>query len=508
MICNIISLYFFVMAFLIIYFSARYRLLNESGLAHVIVLLCMAVCFYILGYTMELNAGSPAQILFWNRVEYVGIPFVSALWLTTALIYKGCFSRHKILLCAGIYLVPAISFLLRFTNDSHHLYFAAVRFENEYGRLVLVKTMGPWMYVQLFHSMLMIVVTLGLYIFDLMQNRANQAGKVVSLTAASLFAVSGLLLALIRPFGVRIDEMALCLPVSCVLIIRAMLRYDFLETKSMARSKVFEATKNAILLLNGRNKLIDCNRSAKQLFENMGVPLANESLETLLKDSPDLLKSLTDPEPTVVGLKVNGAQAYYDVNAWRIDGNASHGWIKMLQNITEIYQLNETLARQAMIDELSGLCNRRAFMKAAQEILRTDETDGGSLFLLMMDLDNFKQVNDRYGHQMGDRVIQEFGKLLNKNFEAPSLAARIGGEEFAVLLPDADDAEVFRKAESVQKCTELCEYTYNGIRFHVTVSIGITKKSRPEQTLDNLIKTADDALYESKKRGRNCYTLL
>lgn len=508
MIFNIISIYFLIMAFLVIYFTARFSVLNRPGLARIVVLLSLAACCYILGYTMELNADSPSQILFWNRVEYIGIPFVSALWLMAALIYMGHFVRCKALLSAAMFLIPAISLILRLTNDYHHFYFASVRFETEYGKLILVKTMGPWMYVQLFHSMLMIFVTLGLYVHGLVKDRKRETGKMVFVAAASGFAAAGLFSMLTNPFRVRIDYMALCLPVSCILIIAAMLRYDFLETKSVARSKVFEASESAILLINKRNKIIDYNRSAKQLFEKMGIRISNRYLAVLLEGDSVLLKSLTDTGPAVVQVSLNGETAYFNVSTWGIDGNPAHGWIKILHDVTEICQLNKSLERQAMMDELSGLSNRRAFIQTAQEMLLKPERGGAGLYLMMMDLDNFKKVNDRYGHQMGDRVIERFGKLLRENFGADCLTARIGGEEFAVLLPGADDAQISKKAAGILQSMRLCEYAASGEKFYVTASIGITKWNRPAQTLDELIKTADDALYESKKRGRNCSTWL
>lgn len=508
MIFNIISIYFLIMAFLVIYFAARFSVLNGPGLARVVVLLALAACFYILGYTMELNANSPLQILFWNRVEYIGIPFVAALWLMVALIYMGHFVRYKALLSAAIFLIPILSLILRLTNDYHHFYFASVRFETEYGKLILVKTMGPWMYVQLVHSMLVIFVTLGLYVHGLVKDRKREAGKIVFVAAASCFAAAGLFSMLTNPFRIRIDYMALCLPVSCVLVIAATLRYDFLETKSVARSKVFEASESAILLVNKRNKIIDYNQSAKRLFEKMGIRISNRYLAALLGGDSVLLKRLTDTGSSIVPLSLSGETAYFNVSTWGIDGNPAHGWIKILQDVTELYQLNKNLERQAMMDELSGLSNRRAFMQTAQEMLLKPPKGGSGLYLMMMDLDNFKKVNDRYGHQMGDRVIERFGKLLRENFGEGCLTARIGGEEFAVLLPGAEDAQICKKAAGILQSMELCEYAGNGEEFYVTVSIGITKWNRPVQTLDDLIKSADDALYESKKRGRNCSTWL
>lgn len=505
---NIISVYFLIMMIAVIYWAARINSLNGSAYARSSVLLCLAVCFYIFGYTMELNAGSESQILFWNHLEYLGIPFVSALWLTVGLLYTGHFSRHKKLLIAAIYLIPVITMILRFTNGWHHLYFSSEAFAEVQGKLLLVKKFGPWTYVQLVHSMLMIFVTLGLLIYDSFKSREKETGKINLMFASSFFAVSGLILALYKPFGLIIDYMALCLPISCLMVILAIFRYDFLETKCMARSKVFAAGMDAILLINKQKKIIDYNKSAKRLFSKIDIGLTDGYISTLFHHYPCLIKSLEQPETSIVNLKIDQKERYFEICTKDI-GNSrlSHGQIKTVRDVTDTYERNERLKRQAMMDELSGLCNRRAFMQTGRKFLMESDHNGKTVHLLMMDLDHFKRVNDQYGHQMGDQVIQRFGEILKGSFSVNSVAARLGGEEFGVLLTGYSNAQIKRKADSFLRTVELQEYCFMNEKFHVTVSIGIAKKSYHTQTLDHMLQIADKALYISKNCGRDCVTI-
>ena len=263
---NILSLYLISMSVAAVYWAVHIKTLNGSNYGRAILWLCIAVCFYILGYTMELNASSPSRIAFWNLIEYIGIPFVSALWLTTSLMYTGHFTRHKKMLCAAIFVIPVITMILRFSNEYHHLYFSSVSFEEKYGGLIFIKTPGPWMYVQLVHSMLMIFVSMGLFIHDSVKSEEKQAGKILFTTAASIFAVIGLIFSMAKPFDLSIDYMACCLPVTCIMVILAIARYDLLETKSIARARVFEASSDAILLVNRQNKVLDYNSCAKTAF--------------------------------------------------------------------------------------------------------------------------------------------------------------------------------------------------------------------------------------------------
>lgn len=504
---NIISLYFLVIVIVAVYWAARVKSLSGSDYARAILLLCLAVCCYMFGYSMELNSDTASQILFWNKFEYLGIPFVSALWLSVGLIYTDHYTRHKKIIFAAVYLIPFITFLLRFTNDYHHLYFASVRFVNENGKLLLVKTMGPWMYVQLVHSMLMILVTLGLFVYDFFKNQNKETGKIALILSSSFFAVAGLVLSLIRPFGLHLDYMALCLPIACVMVILAILRYDFLESKSMARSKVFEASRDAILMINQQNQIIDYNRSAKQLLEKAGLSISGGHLSFSFKRAPDLLENLNHTQTSVVKLNMGTEENYYEISTKAIDSSASHGWIKTIRDVTETYKLQENLKQLAMKDDLSKLNNRRAFMQIGKSLMAEAQQDDKPVHLLMMDLDHFKKVNDQYGHQTGDQVIQNFGKIMKNIFRDSSLTARLGGEEFAVLLVGFRDMKVKQMADMFLKTVALYEYSYLDQTFHATVSIGISKKSTPLQTLEDLMHIADKALYESKFHGRNCVTV-
>lgn len=506
---DVAGVYLLVMAIASVYWAVQIRTLNGSNYAHTILLLCFAVCFYILGYAMELNSDSMPQIVFWNHVEYLGIPFVSALWLTVGLMYTGHFTRYTKLLSAAIYGIPFVTMFARFTNSFYHLYFASVGFVNQYGRLFLVKKPGPWMYVQMIHSMLMIFITFGLFIWDSFKSEKKETGKICLLIGASIFAVSGLLLSLIKPFGFTIDYMALCLPVTCVIIILSIAQYDFLETKSIARSKVFETSRNAILLINRRNRIIDYNHSAACFFEKVNIKIADRHLSSLCGQAPDLLEKLQRTETSVVKLGVGTEESYYEVSTKGIVYHGIlHGWIKTIHDITETYKLNEDLKRQAMMDELSGLNNRRAFMQTGQEWMIKSGENGRPVHLLMMDLDHFKDVNDRYGHPMGDQVIHNFGTILKKYFRTDSLVARLGGEEFAVLLPGFSDPEIEKKVHTFREKAAAYTYVFQGREFHVTVSIGVAKKNHSAQTLDSLMRMADKALYQSKDHGRNCVTMV
>ncbi len=121
----------------------------------------------------------------------------------------------------------------------------------------------------------------------------------------------------------------------------------------------------------------------------------------------------------------------------------------------------------------------------------------------MMDIDYFKKVNDTYGHQIGDEVIKEFSKVLSQIFRDTDIVGRMGGEEFAAIMINAELDLGYQKAELFRKAIEARKMIFGEHTVRITVSIGIAELDKETQTLDSIVNHADDALYEAKRSGRN-----
>jgi diguanylate cyclase len=160
---------------------------------------------------------------------------------------------------------------------------------------------------------------------------------------------------------------------------------------------------------------------------------------------------------------------------------------------------------EARTDGLTGLTNRRGFEMAIGDCLahRTSRDEGPSL--LVADIDHFKNVNDSYGHQFGDKVLKAVAQILRDNVKGKDTAARYGGEEFVVLLPDTPPEGARRLAENIRAIVERCRIKRaadNGAVANITISIGIAG-FRPGEAAHDLVARADAALYAAKGEGRN-----
>ncbi len=164
-----------------------------------------------------------------------------------------------------------------------------------------------------------------------------------------------------------------------------------------------------------------------------------------------------------------------------------------------------TLTSMAMLDPLTGLPNRRYTEGRLRSAVRELQMGGAGLAIMMLDIDHFKRVNDRYGHDTGDRVLKMVARTCAGSVSLPAIAGRWGGEEFLIVAPDVNAAEARRIGERTRMLIEQCFVdTPSGI-LRVTASVGVTLATTTDEP-DGLVERADKALYRSKADGRNRVT--
>jgi diguanylate cyclase (GGDEF)-like protein/PAS domain S-box-containing protein len=175
----------------------------------------------------------------------------------------------------------------------------------------------------------------------------------------------------------------------------------------------------------------------------------------------------------------------------------------ILRDITDKREASERRRREAFGDYLTGLANRRAFFEAAEQELGRSTTVPRPTAVITLDADHFKAINDRYGHPGGDAVLQHLAAILGETFREVDVVARIGGEEFAVLLPSTDLPRAAVVAERLRSSVASQVVHFDGERIRYTVSAGVASLDDGMGGIDLLLKRADQALYAAKRAGRN-----
>jgi len=171
-----------------------------------------------------------------------------------------------------------------------------------------------------------------------------------------------------------------------------------------------------------------------------------------------------------------------------------------------IHRLMKRLDAAAHLDELTRLANRRAFMRDAGAMLAGHDFQGGPLGIALIDIDHFKRVNDRHGHEAGDEALRHVASTMAGSLPTGALLARLGGEEFALVARAGSLSGLRDVCEKLRMSVATCPYRPSDQLLAITVSLGLALV-RSGDTVSSALSRADDALYKAKHAGRNCLQL-
>ena len=193
----------------------------------------------------------------------------------------------------------------------------------------------------------------------------------------------------------------------------------------------------------------------------------------------------------------------YSATSYSVFSQSSTGFLLLAAGIILLLIVAQqailTSQRESETDALSGLANRRGFDRLAQDLLTHADREGRTISMAMFDLDHFKRINDTYGHDRGDEVIAAFGHLLRTAIDRPVVSARLGGEEFAILLEEGSQRDAWLVAERIRLAAARLAIDD---RATISISGGVAERRRGEG-LAQLMRRADHALYDAKNSGRD-----
>ncbi len=177
----------------------------------------------------------------------------------------------------------------------------------------------------------------------------------------------------------------------------------------------------------------------------------------------------------------------------------ANGAAVVIEN-AKLYEKSQLLATS---DSLTSINNRRHFYELANIEFNRSKRYGTPLSVIMLDIDHFKYVNDKYGHQVGDQILIKFVKRVNQSLRTSDVFARYGGEEFIILLPETENLQAIQVAERIRSATAETPFDIQKVSPYITISLGVATLDGSCENLDTLIDRSDKALYEAKQIGRN-----
>lgn len=453
-----------------------------------------------------------------EKLAYVPIALAPLLWLAFALGYSGRGSLLKRWPMGVIYAIPLLTIGIVWTDASTPLFWEATQLGELNGVTTLVVDYGTWFRVHVGYSYALTFVATALLGLHIAQSPRHwwrlvwvfgAPTAVVTLNALYLGGALPESAPSPTPVGLAVAMAALAF---------GLMRRGDADYAPVARSTVVEEMQDCVVVVDRQGRCVDVNRVATELLNirpEGAMPVELGVVWAGLRNTGEM--RLRHPEALEL-TTMDGRRRSFDLTITRLGPQGGRDRsVLVLRDVTETVEMrkalevserqlleaNERLKHLANTDELTGLPNRRSFFKALErELARADRYDQ-PLSVVLLDLDHFKQVNDTWGHPVGDRVLVAASDAVEGVCRDSDVPGRIGGEEIAVLLLQTGSVEAELVAERIRRRISEVEHLVPGNHLRVTASFGVATSGPGRVDVDSLIAAADEALYAAKDQGRN-----
>jgi len=447
-----------------------------------------------------------SAILLASQFAYIGIALTPVAWFLFAITYSQRVrkvSRHAL---NTISFIPMITLLLALSNAGHGLIWSDWEFVEIDGYRGLATEHGFWFFVHAVYSYSLILVATAILAFSLIQYKQHYQALLAAVFAPLIATMANLFyLSPINPYP-WLDLTTLGFVVGVVILDMGIMRRGLLNVAPVVRDRVVEQLKDPVLVMNHEGVIIDTNQSALRAWDAK-YALLGSNITKLIASLPitDLVNPQKNFEVTIEGKAYEIASTPLDTTNSKTDiAIVLRDVTERRENISELKSMRTKFERMAHHDELTGMHNRHFFMERLSEEFDRVRRHGSVMSVLVFDLDKFKRVNDTFGHDIGDTVLIAIADAVNQIKRSTDIACRLGGEEFALLLPETDKIGAINLAQRLRRGIQ--EYPYDeAVReeLEITASIGVATVTPQTREPETILKIADRALYKAKDGGRN-----
>ena len=468
-----------------------------------LTVLLLALAWWDITYAV-FWAGTPGPTkYFWLDVTYLGAVTVPATLFIFSLRLTNQHEWLKRPLAVFIYLEPIFVLASLFTDPYHGLFFAGKRVENS----AIILDAGPVFWFNVVYSYTLTLLTTAFIARAFLRSSGiyrKQLGVVLLGISFTWFNSIIFVLGLNPLPGA--DNTPFSFTITALAFAFAIGRYQLLDLIPVARDSLIEKMVDGVLVIDTHDRIVDMNPAAQSLL-NISTSTFGKPVEEAVKKWHQYEKESFNFTQAQTEIELGGKiKKHVDMQVTSImDGKGkSLGRLIILHDITKLKLIQNELHILANSDSLTGANNRGYFMELAnKEILRAKRYKR-NLSMVIMDMDSFKKINDTYGHASGDKALIALKNICTKHIRKMDIFARLGGEEFALLLPETKQEKAADLAERLRVFLEETSIPSDGVEFKATISMGVTELGiREQDTLEAMLHRADKALYKAKADGRN-----
>lgn len=473
---------------------------SELASAFALVSLCAAIWNF--GFAAEVISPTLESKIFWANAQFFGIAFLPLGWLAMTMIATGQ-SRKNLRAIPFLAIIPVLTLLVTWSNPYH--IFRQNPTLNQIGVPfpVLVNDYGVYFYaVHAPYNYLLLIAALYLLVRYWRQGSSiHRRQRFIMLISLVLPLVVDTLYVLgITPIP-AFNLASTFFTFSALLMGFNVVQLQFLDILPLAYEVAITEMDVGVIVLDRQGKVLHLNPAAEKITAVTRMQAIGRGVGEIfplllpLWEAKDQRCELT--------LKQGEDECVYQVSCSEIkqSRNQLAGHVITLVDVSEQAKLHQQLERISITDPLTGALNRRALTRYGEQEIQRAHRYQYSLSLMMLDVDNFKQINDEYGHQWGDAVLKAMVHTIRQTIRASDHIFRYGGDEFVILLLETEPSGALRTANRIQDAMAQLTVTELATSVRLQISIGITSLSNDDD-LESMLQRADRALYQAKAAGK------
>lgn len=496
------------LTFLFIVAIYAVRNINIAG-SKAFLLQIVFVTVWSVGSLLEMLSQTEQAMLLWRNIEQIGvflIPVACVYFAVDYAHYDGLKRYLPLLL-----IIPITAIVLIFTDASTHIMRTGYEVVSNplFGKALSVDQTIVGVAFVSYNYLLAFASLVILFIFSRQVSKSMRRQVILVLIATGLvFVLAFFKTAFLEGTSVNLPIVTIYLPGGLILFYN-LYKNDFFSVSPIAREKVFDVIEMGLLVTDGSGMITDLNPFAEHILrENFAVmeKLNGKKMPDVFGEFPgwvDLIRKFTVGE---VEFEIDHSRlSYIHIRVYPLFSRRGNpiGTVSIMRDITERHNQELALRAKAETDGLTGLLNRDSFMSALSESLIIAETADSPVSVLMMDLDKFKQVNDTFGHDYGDRALKAISCVLKNVLRHEDAIARIGGDEFAAVLPNVRKREAVDIANRILVSAGQNEINQeNDSTVALKLSIGVCDNELVSSG-EEMLKCADKAMYLAKNQAGN-----
>lgn len=488
------------------------------------ILHIVSLVIWDLGLLIEAENKIIVNKIFWSQFSYIGFVFVTPLLFLFLIAYT---TQEKVNLrtIIALMIIPVVVLVGAWTNNLHHLVWTWFAWGTiQYN--ILTYGHGILFYINIIYIYFLVAFGMTMLIRAIPRNQPPFRSQLIAILIAFIFPIITGFMYVFKIEPVRgMDISIFGFLMTNIILAFGFIHYRLLDLVPVANDNVVQHLQDGMIVVDWRRRIVKINQNAMKLLSLSTDGLLGKDLSEVFPDNFDLDGFLREQTPFELILHQPQTR-YIDLRRSTLAPNAANspGNLLILRDITpqkeaeinlskanrdlkiqlkQINGLQEQLRDQALHDPLTGLFNFRGMDEILGDLLEKCKQENQTFCLIVMDIDHFKRVNDVFGHQTGNYLLQEYGKLIRTSIRKYDFACRFGGDEILLGFQGMPQDVALAKAEEIRLGIKKIEVEKNQSKIFTSVSIGIAFYPENGNTIKELISAADQAMYEAKEKGRD-----